>query len=316
MKARLGIFFLVCTLLLSSCAAASATKEVTQRALDQGAPAMAPAMPEANFKSANFESAAAPAAPGELVNRIVIKNAELSIVVQDPADAMNSISEMAEKMGGFIVSSQLYKVTLEAGLEVPEANITVRVPADQLEEALNEIKALVDDPALDILNENVSGQDVTSEYTDLQSRLTNLENTAAKLKEIMASARDTQDVLAVYNELTRVNEQIEVLKGQIKYYDEASALSAINVHLQSKESVKPLTIGGWQPAGVARDAIQTLINALKFLANALIWVSLFCLPIGILIAVPGYFIFKGARRYWRNRKASKTTQPHDVETGK
>jgi len=316
MKARLGIFFLVCTLLLSSCAAASATKEVTQRALDQGAPAMAPAMPEANFKAANFESAAAPAAPGELVNRIVIKNAELSIVVQDPADAMNSISEMAEKMGGFIVSSQLYKVTLEAGLEVPEANITVRVPADQLEEALNEIKALVDDPALDILNENVSGQDVTSEYTDLQSRLTNLENTAAKLKEIMASARDTQDVLAVYNELTRVNEQIEVLKGQIKYYDEASALSAINVHLQSKESVKPLTIGGWQPAGVARDAIQTLINALKFLANALIWVSLFCLPIGILIAVPGYFIFKGARRYWRNRKASKTTQPHDVETGK
>lgn len=242
------------------------------------------------------------------IERIVIKNADLSIVVAEPSAALDTIGKMAENMGGFIVSSQLYKTRTSAGVEVPAADITVRVPAERLNEAMDQIKALVKDPEQDILSENISGQDVTKEYTDLQSRLGNLQNAEKQLKEILESATKTEDVLNVYNQLTSVQEQIEVLKGQIKYYDEASHLSALHVNIQSEEAVQPLTIGRWKPVGVARDALQTLIDALKFIANAAIWVVIFCLPIGILVGVPAWFIGKGARRWWLKRKTKKQVE--------
>ena len=56
---------------------------------------------------------------------------------------------------------------------------------------------------------------MTSDYTDLQSRLRNLEDAEEQLRTIMDSAFNTEDVLTVYNRLVEVREQIEVIKGQI-----------------------------------------------------------------------------------------------------
>ena len=233
--------------------------------------------------------------------RLVIKNASLSIAVPGPLDAMESISQMAEEMGGFVVTSNSFKATSSSGLELPEANITIRVPAERLDEALERIKALVVDQD-DILTENVTGQDVTKDYTDLKSRLVNLENTEKQLQEIMDEASKTEDVLAVYNQLVSVREQIEVLKGQIKYYEEFAALSMIQVRLQSKEAIEPLSIGSWKPVGVARDALQATLNGLKFLGTAAIWIVLFLIPIALVIILPLWLLFKLIRRTRKNRK--------------
>ena len=242
------------------------------------------------------------------VERIVIKNADLSIVVDDPAAAMKYIVDLAESQGGFVVNSYLYKTYTSNGIEVPAANITVRVPSDNLTKSLDNIKALVKDGNTDILNETVSGEDVTREYTDLQSRLRNLENAAEKLQEIMDEAYKTEEVLTVYNRLVQVQEEIEVLKGQIKYYDEASRLSAISVTIQAQESVQPLTIGRWQPKGIARDAVQALINALQFIASALIWIIIFIIPVLAIIFVPIWLVIRFFIRRSKKRKAMKPQQ--------
>jgi predicted RNase H-like HicB family nuclease len=253
------------------------------------------------------------------VERVVIKNANLSIIVDDPASAMKTISEMADEMGGFVVSSDLYKTTTSQGIEVPVANVTVRVPAEQLDQAMENIKKLVENPIEDVLSENVSGQDVTQEYTDLNSRLDNLKRAEAQLQEILASATKTEDVLAVFNQLKQVREEIEVLQGQINYYKEASRLSSISVNIQAKASVQPVTIGGWQPVGVARDAVQALINALKFLANALIWILIFFLPVLLVLAIPAWLIIRAivrAIRKQQQKKAAKVDLPAGVEENK
>ena len=242
------------------------------------------------------------------VERIVIKNAELSIVVDDPAAAMKFIVDLAEGQGGFVVNSYLYKTYTSNGIEVPAANITVRVPSDNLTKSLDDIKALVKDGNTDILNETVSGEDVTREYTDLQSRLRNLENAAEQLQKIMDEAYKTDEVLSVYNRLVQVQEEIEVLKGQIKYYDEASRLSSIAVTIQAQESVQPLTIGKWQPQGIARDALQALLNALKFIASALIWIIIYVIPILAIIFVPIWLVARFFIRRIKKRKALRTEQ--------
>ena len=239
------------------------------------------------------------------VERIVIKNASLSIIVEDPVSALFQITSMAETMGGFVVNSNLYKSYIENGIEVPAAEVSIRVPAEQLVTTLEQIKDLVEDKETDIQNEIVTGQDVTKDYTDLKSRLRNLEDAEAQLREIMASATKTEDVLSVFNRLTQVREEIEVLQGQINYYEESARFSSISVNITSRAAIKPLTIGGWEPVGVARDALQALINGLQFLANALIWILLFVAPIFLLITLPIFFI---VRAFLRRRKRRKSIE--------
>lgn len=301
MKTKNLIFIyalMIFTLLLSACAPAPAAAPSPSMSVAPAAPGSA--MPQ-GFSNAQKESAdeamapaAAPAAStgsqsgldnASDVKRIVIKNATLSIIVKDPAASMDSIAKMAEGMGGYIVNSNIHKIQTRDGLEVPQAEISIRVPAEQLTEAVRLIKAQVSDLSTGVTVEQITGSDVTKEYTDLKSRLTNLENAADQLREIMAKAYKTEDVMSVYNQLMQVNEQIEVIKGQIKYYDEASSLSQISVTLQSEASVQPITVGGWKPEGIARDAIQTLITTLQVLANVAIWLVLYFLPLALIFGI-------------------------------
>lgn len=321
MKKRLVFILLIFILAMSGCAPAN-------RAVSEEAPAAEPAFvsPGMGEGGRSFDSAGAPEMemPQEAlapvagsgvqadVERLVIRNANLTIVVDDPSQGMTTIGSMAETMGGFVVSSNLYKTRGTSGAEYPEANITIRVPAEKLSEALNAIKGLVKDPKEDVRSENVSGQDVTKEYTDLQSRLKNLEETESQLREIMGSATKTEDVLMVYNQLAAIREQIEVIKGQIQYYRESADLSAISVLLQASEAVQPLEVGGWKPVGVARDAIQALIDALQLLGNIAIWLILFALPILVLIYLPIRLLWVLIRR---SRKAKKPQAPPAAPAG-
>jgi hypothetical protein len=250
--------------------------------------------------------------PAGVVQRMVIKNAELSIVVGDPLQKMDDISNMAEEMGGFVVSSNVWQNTLSNGAKVPHASITIRVPSERLDEALGLIKAGVGE----ITSENVSGQDVTSDYTDLQSRLRNLEAAETQLQAIMDEASKTEDVLQVYNNLVNVREQIEVIKGQMQYYEQAAALSMISVDITGDEEAQPLQIGGWQPAGVAKDAIETMINTLQSLGNIAIWFVLCVLPIGILVGVPLFFAGRYVRRLRKRQKAEVIAAKADEESQK
>lgn len=240
------------------------------------------------------------------VKRIVIKDANLTLAVDDPAKSMENITKMAEEMNGFVVSAKLFQNTLDSGAEVPEATITIRVPAERLDEALTRIKAETTRP---VINETVESQDVTKEYTDLQSRLTNLQVAEAKLKEIMGSATKTEDVLNVYNQLTQVQEQIEVIKGQIQYYDQSAALSSISTDLKANEAVQPLTVGGWQPAGIAKGAVQALINTLKTFATVGIYLGLYLLPVLIILGVVVFAIVLVVRAIRKRLKGGPQIVP-------
>ncbi len=249
--------------------------------------------------------------PAPNVKRIVIQNADLSIVVADVQVRMKDIQVMADKMGGFVVSSNLYQRNANNNVPVPEAQITIRVPVEKLEDALTQIKKDV----VEVRNETRTGQDVTAEYVDLQSRLKNYEAAEAQLEKILETATETQDVVSIFNQLVYYREQIELVKGQIKYYDEAAALSAISVSIVAEATIQPLVIGKWEPKGVALEAVQDLIDFLKGFVEFLIRFVIYTLPVWIMIGVPLYLVFIGARALFRKIRGSKPKkeQPQEVE---
>lgn len=310
---RYFLLIVILTFLLSSCAGASYQSGpmlarddygggfASEDAVYEVAEAEAPLPSEGDFSGSGDTSSIA-------VERMVIKNASLEIVVADPAQAMDEIITMADEMGGFIVSSELWQRSLNNGVTVDQATINIRVPAEHLDEALTLIKA----GAGEVRHENIYGQDVTGEYTDLQSRLRNLEAAENQLAEIMDEARKTEDVLQVYNQLVSVREQIEVIKGQMKYYEQASALSSISIEIIADEADQPIQIGGWQPVGVAKDAVEALINFLQGFVNFVIWLVIFLLPVLLVIGIPLVFIWRGFRA-WRRRRKEKKQARTEVE---
>jgi hypothetical protein len=305
MKRRIAFVSLaVAAILLGACGAASPSL----RSLDSPSGALGGAAPEiAAEQMAADSNMPAPMEAGKTVysgapvsqDRLVIRNANLTLVVTDPTASVQSITRMADEMGGFVVSSYLYETALGVGdLTATQGTITVRVPAERLDEALRAIKADV----IEVRSENISGEDVTQQYVDLESRLRNLEAAEEQLQEIMGSATRTEDVMMVFNQLVQVRGEIESVKGQMQYFERSARLSAVSVELIADAAAQPLQIAGWRPEGTAKAAVEALIRALQFLADAGIWAVICIVPIGLILGLPAYFVIRALRR---RRKAAK-----------
>ena len=306
MKRKLLFILVVTALLLGACAPAAATPSPVSRSLSGGsapqdfnAPAAPPQPAVKNESSTNSTNTT-----GNPVSqdRIVIQNADLSIVVKDPEAKMLEIGAMAQRLGGFVVSSNMGKTPIGDNVSVSEGTINIRVPAKDLDTALNEIKA----NTVEVQSENRSGEDVTDKYVDLQSQLKAKQAAADKLYEIMQTTTKAEDTLAVFNQLTQVQSDIEVLKGQINYYEQAASLSAINVRLVAEDTIQPIKIAGWQPQGVARDAVQSLIDFFQGFVNFLIWLVIFIIPIAAIIIALMALLWRLLRWFWRKVFPKKT----------
>ena len=314
---RLSLIVLILAVALTGCAAKSMSYDLQSLPAMGGAPVvmeerayepMAPAAAPMLTDSAAFT--------GETVNaqaadqqRLVIQNADLAIVVADPKARMAAIEAMAKRLGGYVVSSNLSQVWTNNNLRVPEGSIVIRVPAENLTDALDEIKTGV----VEVQYENRSGQDVTDAYVDLESRLRNLQVAEAQLVRIMDAATDTEDVLQVFNQLTSIRGQIEQVKGQMQYYEQSAALSSISVRVIAEQTIQPIEIAGWKPQGAVRDAIQSLIFFLQDFVDFLIWFALYTLPKLILIFGPiglvAWLIVRAVRRNRRPKTEKAPEQP-------
>ena len=309
---RLLLLSLITATLLAACGSFHSAREASQPQGDYFSPTTNDGVPAMGGAEAPAEAPLAPV-PGQegqaaAIERLVIQNADLAIVVADVDAHLQAVEAMAVEMGGYVVSSNKYQTFTNNGAEAPEAQVVIRGPAEKLNEALDKLKADV----VEVQTESRSGQDVTAEYVDLQSRLKNLEATEAQLVKILESATDTEDVLNVFNQLTSIREQIELVKGQMKYYEESAALSAITVRIIAEASVQPIEIAGWKPQGVARDAIQDLVFFFQDFVDFMIRLVLLVLPALILIGIPFYLIFLGLRALVRKyRKPRVKPQPKE-----
>jgi len=233
---------------------------------------------------------------GITIKQMVIRTANLSLVVEATGDAMTDIQSLAEGLGGYVAQSSTYRV--REG--IVDGNITVRVPASSFSQALQSMKEL----AVTVTSENVSGEDVTQEYTDLESRLRNLEATETELLELLKTVRErtgkAEDILAVHREVTNIRGQIEQIKGRMQYLEQMAAMSTITVSLTME---RPVVEEGWVPQGTVRDALRALVDALQGLANLAIWLIIFLLPLLVLFLIPVAIVFAIVR--WIVRRMKK-----------
>ena len=292
---------------LTACAAPAspvrpASDAVENRAYDQVVPMPAPAAtaaPAMEAPAAGGATASNVEPQQQAQPRLIIRTADMTIVVSNTQEQLEAISGLAGQYGGFVVQSG----TSKSGNNL-RGQITLRVDAKNFDAALSDIRKL----AVDVQSENIRGEDVTAEYVDLEAQLKNLEAAEAQLTKIMEQAFNTEDVLNVYQQLTQIRGQIEQIKGRMKYLSQSAALSTINVNLIPDALAQPVEVGGWRLEGVAKDAVEALIVTLQGLASIAVWLVIVVLPVLLIFAIPVVLVIALIRRARRNRKMTKPAQ--------
>ena len=239
-----------------------------------------------------FRTDGAVVSPAEAGQRKIIKNGEMNLLVADTDRAIDQVTSIAVDSGGYIISSQ---TALRGDLKF--ATLTLGVPVEQFEAVQRQLRSI----ALKVLSETASGRDVTDEYVDLQSRLTNLEATAARVREFLKQAQTVEEALKVNAQLTEIEGQINQVKGRMNYLRERSAFSTLLVNLEperppatptptptptatSTPTATPTPIV-WQPDRTFAAATGTLSRILIAVGDLLIWLVVLGGPLFVIAAI-------------------------------
>lgn len=237
--------------------------------------------------------------------RMVIRTAELDLVVSETEEALDEIEELAQRLGGYVVSLDTQQY--DAGVR---GQATIRIPAESFHDAVDEITAL----ATTVRRETLSSDDVTADYVDLESSLRHLRAKEAQLLEFLDQAEDTEAVLAVYEQLAQTQAEIEQVTGQMEYLENQAALSTIRVYLTPDALAQPLEVSGWNVPGTFRAAVESLLDVLQFAVEAAIYLVVVALPTLAIIALPvvGFvlvirWLVRRSRKRSRARKAEQAS---------
>ncbi|HJQ25070.1 MAG TPA: DUF4349 domain-containing protein [Blastocatellia bacterium] len=221
--------------------------------------------------------------------RKIIRNAELTLETEAPADGQRRITAIAEALGGYVVTSEFKQETAQAK---PSQSVTVvaRVPASQFYAALDQILST----SGKMIQKKISGQDVSEEYLDIEARIRTKKALEAQFLEIMKQARKVSDALEVQSQLADVRTEIERLEGRRRFLENQSALSTITVSLQLPAPVVATTSTsfGQEIKQAFGTAVDTAAAIVLFLIRAVIVLT----PFALIFGVPAWLIWRLVRR--------------------
>jgi hypothetical protein len=203
-------------------------------------------------------------------DRRVIRTGELELGVSDVNAATRNARETVADYGGFEASSAARLHTDDQG----RASITFEVPAESFEAIMSDLRD--GSQVVQVEHEATSSQDVTEEYVDLKSQLTNLQATEARFLDLLDDAHTISDVLSVESEITRVRGEIERIQGRINYLEQRTDYSRIHVDFVEVEDEEEVVAGsGFNPGETAREAWNQSIEFVGSIASAMITVVVF-----------------------------------------
>ncbi|MBI2853287.1 MAG: DUF4349 domain-containing protein [Chloroflexi bacterium] len=149
--------------------------------------------------------------------------ADVRLTVANVTNAVERITSLAKRVGGFMVSSRVWREG-----NVLKGQVSIRVPVQEFDGVLKELSAM----AVDVTSQTIDSKDVTEEYVDLTAKLQNLEAVERQLLQVMQKAEKIDDILSVQRELTRIGDEIERTKGRVQYLERTSETSLMQVLLE------------------------------------------------------------------------------------
>jgi hypothetical protein len=206
------------------------------------------AAPAASPQSSSAPAPSTPSSPDQVpaVQTRVIKTASASLSIPRGRlqTVMGQLGDVASTDGGYVQSST---TSSSSPGQPATGNATLRIPVDNFETALDRVKALGTPTSV-----TSSGQDVTSQYVDLQARLQSLEDSRTQFRQILTHATSISDILAVEQQIGDIQTQIEQLQGQLNVMSDQTAYSTITVSLSEAPTTTAVKPPPAPPSGLSK----------------------------------------------------------------
>ncbi|MBQ6441295.1 MAG: DUF4349 domain-containing protein [Lachnospiraceae bacterium] len=290
-KKQFALFALIGVLLLSGCGASEASKNAMAGAAYDMADMAAESYAYEEEMAYDTADVAREDNTAEQVeesaqgtNRKLIRTVSMNVETENYDALLPNIEKKVQEYGGYIESSSTYNNTNPYGNnDGREANMTVRIPAQNLDAFLHTVS---DQSNVTYKSENV--QDVTLSYVDLQSHKKALEEEQKRLMDFMEEAETIEELITIEDRLTQVRYELESMESQIRTYDNQVDYSTVSINILEVKQYTPVEEeSAW--TRISKGFAERTEAVLEGLENFGIWFVIH-IPDLIVIAVVIFII--------------------------
>ena len=202
----------------------------------------------------------------------VITTGYLSLIVESPSESADEISAIVVDAGGRVASRSDYTPT---DFGQPSSYIEVRIPAERLADTLEAIEAIGQ-----VQDVSVNTVDVSLQKLDLDARIQVLEASMARLSELLASAENTADLIAVETALADRQAELDSLNSQRSYLSDQTLFATITINLATPADATPT-----DPDGFLDGLVKGWESILAFFAGAIVWAGIILPWLGLVVVL-------------------------------
>jgi len=225
--------------------------------------------------------------------RKIVRTASIDLIVQHPSEIAQEITEVAEKVGGYLVTAD------GGGQNATSGTLTIRVPAARFEEMRAQIRKL----GVRVESEKFEAKDVTQAYVDQASTIRNLRAEEAQYLAILQQSHTVNDMIFVSQKLSEVRANIEKQEAEFNSMSHQTETVAISISLRTEKEEQVFGVN-WYPLYelklAAADAVAEVINYTVAMATILFYLPAVLLWTGtiFLAVVFGWRTVVWVRRRW------------------
>ncbi len=237
-------------------------------------------------------------------SRKLIRTIYLTMETTEFEPLLENLSRTVAELGGYMESSNISGSSILASSESCRyASLIVRIPSDQLDGFLNQMESQGN-----VTNRSESTEDVTLQYTDIESRKKTLLIEQERLLELLAEAASMDAVIALESRLSEIRYQLESMESQLRTYDNQVDYSTVHIDLSEVKVFTPTSpdsIGTRIQKGFSRNlkfVSDGLVNFFVMVITSLPTLIVLAVIIGILALILRAVIRFDKRQAQKNKK--------------
>ena len=211
---------------------------------------------------------------------------------------VSDLEALVTKYKGYIEYSEVYNQSSSEGRIYKFARHTLRIPKDQVMAFNTELKLMSH-----MVSENSNVQNVTRYYRDTQTRLDTLEAQRKRLNELYEKAERIEDIISIESKLNDIIYQIESIKGELQYLDEAIDFSTVTTYIQE---VSKLTTGESVQATLGERISKALGDSGYYFQEAMITFLIVLIYLVPFLVVFGILAYVGNKVIQRRKPKTGT----------
>ena len=202
------------------------------------------------------------------------------------AQAKTQIDTLLRSVGGYYDSEDYSNNDYAI-----QYDFKIRIPAEKFELFIAKLEQEGNNV---IAYKNIEARDVTEEFIDLETRLTNKQKYLARYQDLLKNAKSVKEILEIQEKIRGLEEELESTAGKLKYMNDLVNYSTLSLNVSQKKDYKYTPE---QRANIVEKVKQSIVGGWYSFVDFLL-ILLYNWAFLIIIAVAIYYFVK----YRKNRK--------------